>query len=65
MAERHDLNIIINKNGEIEIKVEGIKGSKCIQLTEELEKQLGDLISQEKTSDYYKDDTQTGTNIKI
>ena len=63
MAERHDLNITISESGEIEIKVEGVDGPKCLKLTEILEEELGEVISREKTSEFYKTDTSTDVNI--
>jgi hypothetical protein len=64
MAEKHDLNITISETGEIEIKVEGINGPKCIELTKDLENELGQIISREKTSSYYKQDVNINTDIK-
>lgn len=64
MADKHDLNITISETGEIEVKVEGINGPKCIELTKELEDQLGDIISKEKTSSYYKQEENINTDIK-
>jgi hypothetical protein len=63
MAEKHDLNVTIGPTGEIEIKVEGVKGAKCIDLTEFLETDLGEIISKEKTSEYY-DKTKNDGNIR-
>jgi hypothetical protein len=54
MAKRVDLNITVNKSGQIEIKIEGAEGGKCFELTDDLEKSLGEILSQEKTSDFYK-----------
>lgn len=34
------------------IKVEGVKGKSCTQLTEALEKKLGTVTKDEKTSEY-------------
>lgn len=64
MVERHDLNIVISETGEIEITVEGVNGPKCLKLTDFLEEDLGDVISREKTSEYYKDDIATDVNIE-
>ena len=64
MADKHDLNITISETGEIEIKVEGISGPKCIELTKDLENELGIIISREKTSSYYKQDVNINTDIK-
>lgn len=53
MAERHELKISIGPTGDVQIEVEGVKGSKCLKLTEELENELGLIINREKKADYY------------
>lgn len=63
MADKHDLNITISETGEIEVKVEGINGPKCIELTKDLENELGEIISKEKTSSYYKQEVNIDTDV--
>lgn len=63
--ERHDLNIVINEAGEVEIKVEGVNGPKCLKMTDFLEEDLGDVISREHTSEYYKSDNSNTSHIKV
>jgi hypothetical protein len=65
MSKRIDLNIVVSKSGQIEIKVDGAAGSKCFELTEDIEKSLGDILSQEKTSDFYKENETTDIHQKI
>ena len=57
MAERHDLTITIAEDGEVMVSVEGMSGPKCIKATDFLIDDLGDIISQDQTSEYYKNDT--------
>jgi hypothetical protein len=64
MADKHDLNITISETGEIEVKVEGINGPKCIELTKDIENEFGEIISKEKTSSYYKQEVNIDTDIK-
>ncbi|MGB3615018.1 MAG: DUF2997 domain-containing protein, partial [Elainellaceae cyanobacterium] len=47
------LEFIIHPNGRVEEKVSGIQGHSCAQVTEALESQLGIVIHQEQTSDYF------------
>jgi len=63
MAERHDLNITISETGEVEIKVEGLDGPKCLKITELVEEELGEVLSKEFTSEYYKDSEEQTINI--
>ncbi len=48
-----ELEIIINQSGDVRIQVKGIKGSKCLELTNWIETTLGDLTTRELTDDYY------------
>lgn len=59
MAEKHELKISISPAGEVQIEVEGIKGSKCLKLTEDLENELGIIVDREKKADYYVSENET------
>jgi 8-oxo-dGTP pyrophosphatase MutT (NUDIX family) len=60
MADRHDLHITIDDDGEVQIEVKGINGPQCVLITRELEEELGIVLSREKSSEYYKEgQTQT------
>ncbi|SIQ98320.1 Protein of unknown function [Alkalispirochaeta americana] len=63
MADRHELEIVIDKDGEVSIKVEGVNGSRCVQLTKDIEEELGIVVEREKTSEYYKDDLSRTNQI--
>ena len=39
-----EIEITIGKNGQVKLHVRGMKGKKCLVLTEELEKALGNEI---------------------
>jgi hypothetical protein len=42
--EIEEIEITIGKNGQVRLHIRGIKGKKCLELTEELEKALGNEI---------------------
>jgi hypothetical protein len=42
--EVEEIEITIGKNGQVKLHVRGMKGKKCLTLTEELEKALGNNI---------------------
>ncbi len=45
-----EIEITINKNGQVEVHVRGVKGKACLDLTQELEKILGgEVILREMT----------------
>ncbi|BAW96286.1 hypothetical protein NIES970_12110 [[Synechococcus] sp. NIES-970] len=50
------LEFIIYPDGRVQEKVTGIVGSSCQEVTAAIEKELGVVLSQEPTSDYF---TQT------
>lgn len=47
------LEFIIYPDGRVKEKVTGIIGSSCQEVTAAIEAQLGQVVSQEKTSEYY------------
>lgn len=59
-----ELEVVIDKTGEIRIQVKGIKGSSCLEFTESLEAALGELIHRELTEDYYESDAQTTPDLR-
>ncbi|PSO48994.1 MAG: hypothetical protein BRC33_08150 [Cyanobacteria bacterium SW_9_44_58] len=55
------LEFIIHPDGRVEEKVTGIVGNSCTEVTEAIEAQLGDLVSQEATSEYFAQNTVDST----
>jgi Holliday junction resolvasome RuvABC endonuclease subunit len=47
------LEFIIYPDGRVKETVTGIVGASCQEVTAAIEAQLGRVVSQEKTSDYY------------
>lgn len=41
-------------DGKVDLRVTGVKGSSCSNLSEPFEKALGVVIDKERTADYYK-----------
>lgn len=64
MADRHDLIVTVSETGEIVLQVQGVNGAKCLKETDFIAEDFGEIISQEFTSEYYKQDTDDTTNIK-
>jgi acylphosphatase len=48
-----EIEIIIDKNGEVRVHVMGIKGASCLEFTKWLEQALGPTIQQQFTGEYY------------
>ncbi|MBD2464996.1 DUF2997 domain-containing protein [Oscillatoria sp. FACHB-1407] len=47
------LEFIIYPDGRVQEKVTGITGSSCAEVTAAIEAQLGQVLTQEPTSEYY------------
>lgn len=47
------LEFIIYPDGRVQEKVTGIIGASCAEVTAAIEAQLGQVVAQEKTSDYF------------
>lgn len=59
------LEFIIYPDGRVQEKVTGIIGSSCAEVTAAIENQLGQVLSQENTSEYYNqklEQSATATN---
>ncbi len=48
--ELQEINVFIEKNGQVKIEVQGVQGTSCLDLTKELEDILGgEVIGRELT----------------
>ena len=65
MPKRHEIDISLSSKGEVNIKVQGIDGPGCLDLTKELEEELGVIINREKTSDFYKQEEQQDNKLNL
>ena len=45
--------IITIMNGNVELKVEGVKGIRCVEMTQAIEKLIGEVESQLFKKDFY------------
>jgi hypothetical protein len=47
-----EIDVFIDKNGEVRVEVRGVKGEGCLDITRELEKALGgEVASREMTAE--------------
>jgi hypothetical protein len=53
MAEKVQLEIAIDPDGNVRIETTGLKGESCLAETESLEKALGEVRARAKTSEFY------------
>ncbi|MBN1699182.1 MAG: DUF2997 domain-containing protein [Spirochaetales bacterium] len=64
MAERHDIDITITSTGEVSLTVSGIDGPRCVELTKDIENDLGEVLSKEKTSEYFNPEKKVKNKIE-
>ena len=60
------IHIVITKEGQVEIKVEGATGTSCLDLTRALEEALGGgVLSREMKPEAYETTTQNSNTQRI
>ena len=47
------IKVVVQKNGMLSVEAQGIQGSQCLSLTESLERDLGEVLERQRTSDFY------------
>ena len=56
--ELQEIEVIIGKDGQVQIQVRGVKGTKCLELTKELEEALGgEILARVMTPESLEDST--------
>lgn len=58
------LEFIIYPDGRVQEKVTGIIGASCAEVTAAIEAQLGQVVSQENTSEYYAQPVQQSVSAQ-
>ena len=64
MADRIELEIVIDAEGNVRIKTEGLKGEDCLLETKGLEAAIGDVAARTKTSAYYQKSASAHTRTR-
>jgi hypothetical protein len=63
--EHHELVIQIAPDGTVKLEVQGVSGSSCIGLTEDLEAEIGKVLSVEKKAEYFSVTDAESSTIKL
>lgn len=58
------LEFIIYPDGRVEERVTGIVGNSCAEVTAAIEAQLGRVVSQEQTSEYFAQEIHQGVSAQ-
>ncbi len=53
LGNKEELEIFIDETGQITIHVHGIKGKSCVKNAEEIAHNVGQIVNQSFTSEYY------------
>ena len=48
------IRVIVEKDGKVKLRVEGVGGSQCLTITASIEKSLGEVFERQKTREFYK-----------
>jgi hypothetical protein len=59
------LEFIIFPDGRVQEKVTGIVGASCAEVTAAIEAQLGQVVHQEQTSDYFAQPVSQDTAVNV
>ncbi len=60
---KHEITFTIDDDGSVQFEVHGVKGPQCLEITKEIEKELGEVIEQKKTSEYYEAEVEEQASI--
>ena len=65
MAVRHELEIVIKPDGTLTLDVKGGRGPSCLDLTRELEENLGVVEEREKRPEFYLEEESEREQIHL
>jgi len=51
---KEEIRVFVAKDGTLSLKVEGVRGSRCVSITAAFEKEMGEVLERQKTADFYK-----------
>jgi len=64
-AKKTEIAFKIGPDGEVTFEVKGVKGADCLALTQDLEEELGVVVSREKTSEYYEEPVKGAQTLSL
>lgn len=59
-----EIEVTIDKNGEVSLDLKGWHGKGCADVTKQFEKALGTIIKSDKKCDFWKTETKTKQKIR-
>lgn len=64
MAKKQELEISVDDEGNVSIKVVGCTGPECVELTKEIEAALGIVTDRKKTGEFYQQPVQRTDQVE-
>jgi hypothetical protein len=64
MVLKREMEIEIGRDGKVNIKVQGVQGTECLEFSQFLEEALGETLEQEFTSEYYQVPASNETTVQ-
>jgi hypothetical protein len=55
VVDKQELEITIDDDGNVSIKVLGVSGPDCLKLTKEIEEALGVVVDRQRTGEFYQE----------
>ncbi|MBN1947529.1 MAG: DUF2997 domain-containing protein [Bradymonadales bacterium] len=62
---KSEINITIGKDGNVSFEVQGVPGKDCLNVTKFLEEELGTVVQQQKTAEYYQEEVAEEVSVKV
>jgi len=48
-----EIRVVVERNGQVKLSVEGVTGTRCLSMTAFLEKEMGEVCARQRTGDFY------------
>ena len=64
MSELQEIQVTITPDGQVQIKVKGVKGDGCLALTRDIERYLGGKVVDRQKTDEFHATARTATTQK-
>jgi len=64
MVLKREMEIEIDRDGKVNIKVKGVQGADCLEFSQFLEEALGETLEREITSEYYQLPAPTESSVQ-
>ncbi len=63
MVDKQELEISIDDDGNVTIKVVGVAGPDCLALTKDIEEALGVVVDRQRTNEFYQEKPQVTERV--